>query len=70
MLKNGTSLGQGNTRKPLKKFMDGSVLFEILKERGNRHPRAAENPSTADAIRIALNYRTGRPINHWQMVAL
>ena len=59
-----TSLGQGNAGKPLKKLMNGCVLFQIFKKRGNRYPCAKENPSTAYTIWVALNIRTGRPINH------
>ena len=70
MLKHGACLRQGNTREPLKKLVDGSVLFEVFKQGGNRHPSAAKNPSTTCAIWIALNYRARRPIDHKQMVAL
>ena len=59
-----TSLGQGNAGKPLKEVMNGGVFFQVLKERGDRHPCATENPSTTHTILIAFNIGTGRPINH------
>jgi hypothetical protein len=65
-----TSLRQGNAGKPLKELMNGRVFFKVLKQRGNGHPCATENPSTTYAIRVALDIRTGRPINHGLMVAL
>ena len=64
MFEDVTSLGQGNAGKPLKELMNGSVFFQILKERGNRHPCATKNPSTTYAIWVALDIGTGRPINH------
>lgn len=65
MLKNSASLGQGNAREPLKKLVDGGVLFEVFKQRSNGYTSAKENPCTTDAIWIALNHRTRRPIDHW-----
>ena len=64
MFQDVAGLRQGDTGKPLDELMDGGVFFEILEERGNRNPRAAENPGATYAIRIALDIETGRPINH------
>jgi len=50
--------------------MDRGVFFEVFKERSNRNPRASENPGTTYAIRVALDIRAGRPINHRKIVAL
>ena len=61
---------QGDAGKPFNELMNGGVFFEVFKERGNRNPRASENPSTTHAIRVALDIGTRRPINHGVMVAL
>jgi hypothetical protein len=55
MLKDVASLRQGNARKPLDELLDRGVFFEIFKERSYRNPSAPENPSTTNAIRIALD---------------
>lgn len=59
-----TSLRQGNAGEPLNELMDRRVFFEVLEERGNRNPRSSENPSTTNAIRVALDIGASRPINH------
>jgi hypothetical protein len=64
VFQNVTSLGYGNTRKPLDELMDRGIFFEVLEECGNRNPCAAENPRTTYAIRIALDIRAGGPIDH------
>lgn len=64
MFQNVTSLRQGDAGKPLDELMDGCVFFEVLEECGNRNPRASENPGTTYAIRVALDIKAGRPINH------
>ena len=70
VLQNVTSLRQGNAGEPLNELMDRGVFFEVLEERGNRNPRASENPGTTYAIRVALDIGASRPINHGRMVAL
>jgi hypothetical protein len=70
VFQNVTSLRQGNTGEPLNELMDGGVFFKIFEKRGNRNPRASENPSTIYAIRVALYIVARRPINHGCMVAL
>ena len=57
-------LSQRDTGKPFDELVDGGIFFQILEERGNRNPRASENPSTTYAIRVALDIGAGRPINH------
>jgi hypothetical protein len=64
VFQNVTSLRQGDAGKPLDELMDGCVFFEVLEECGNRNPRASENPSTTYAIRVALDIKAGRPVNH------
>ena len=64
VFQNVASLRQGDTGKPLNELMDGGIFFEVLEESGNRNPCASENPSTAYAIRVALDIKAGRPINH------
>jgi hypothetical protein len=64
VFQNVASLRQGDTRKPLDELMDGGVFLEVFEERGNRHPRASENPSTTYAIRVAFDIEARRPINH------
>ena len=70
MLQDVARLGQGDPGEPLKKFVDGGILLKVLKQRGNRNPRATKNPGTTYAIGVALNVRAGRPVNHGAMVAL
>jgi hypothetical protein len=70
VLQDVTNLRQGNAGEPLNELMDRRVIFEVLEERGNRNPRASENPSTTDAIRVALDIGARRPINHGGMVAV
>lgn len=64
VLQDVTGLRQGNAGEPLNELMDRGVFFEVLEERGNRNPRASENPSTTYAIRVALDIEARRPINH------
>jgi hypothetical protein len=70
VLQNVACLRQRNAGKPLKEFVDRGILLKVLKQRGNGNPRAAKNPGTTYAIRVALNVRAGRPIDHGAMVAL
>lgn len=64
MLKHVARLSQGNAGKPLDELVNGRILFEILEKCGNRHPRAAENPGTTYAFRVAFDIGAGRPIDH------
>jgi hypothetical protein len=48
----------------LLELADRHPIFEVLEQRGDRHTRAAKNPSAADAFGVAFNGITGGPIDH------
>ena len=64
IFKDSPSLCDGNTGKAFNKLVNRNIVFEVFKKSGNRNPCAAKQPSTTNAIRVALYGRTGRPINH------
>jgi hypothetical protein len=70
VLQDVARLRKGNAREPLKKLVDCGILFKVLKQSGDRNPRATENPGTTHAISVALDVRAGRPVDHEAMVAL
>ena len=59
-----TRLRHGYAGKPLDELMNRGILFQVLEKCGNGNPRTAENPSTAYAVRVALDIGAGRPIDH------
>lgn len=59
-----TRLGQRGAGEQLCEFTDGNTVFQVLEQRPNRHARAAEHPGHVDALGVALNSCTGRPIDH------
>lgn len=56
--------------KPLDEFRELSSVFEIFKQCAYRHASATKYPCTTDSLGIALNRRTGRPLNHSLMIRL
>ena len=70
MIQNDAYLFERDPGKPLDKLRRGSSIFEILKQGGHGHPRAAEYPSSTDTFWIPLDYTTRGPIDHAQIVPL
>ena len=64
MLQHGASLLYGDSREPLDELGYEGTIFEVLEERGNRHPGTTEHPRTIHAFRVALNSWAGGPIDH------
>jgi hypothetical protein len=64
MLQYGANLLNGNAGKPLNELRYERAVFEVLEECCDRHPSAAKHPSPTHALRIALDGRACRPINH------
>lgn len=68
MVEDGPYLLARDAWEPLQEIVHGSIVLEILEERGHRHARAAKQPSTAVAIGIAFDRRAGGPANHaWKL---
>ena len=64
MLQDSANLLDGDAWKPLHELRDLSAILEILEQCGDRHPSTSEYPGTADAIRMTLDRRAARPIDH------
>ena len=64
VLKYRAHLRERDTWKPGNKVRDLGPVFEILEQRGHGNTSAAKNPRATNALRVALNGRAGRPINH------
>jgi hypothetical protein len=54
MFEYGFDLLARDARKPVQEIVDARPVFQILKERLNRHPSAPEHPRTTDFTRHAL----------------
>ena len=64
MFKHRSRLIQRDPGEPFDELRNLRTVLEILEHRGDRYTRVPEHPSTADAVWVLLNGRTGRPINH------
>ena len=64
MIEHSTYLIERNPREPLDELRYLSTILEILEQRRNRHARVAKYLGATGALRIALNRRAGRLINH------
>ena len=64
MLQHGASLLDGDSGEPLDELRYEGTIFEVLEERGDRHPGTAEHPRITHAFGVAFNSRAGRPIDH------
>jgi hypothetical protein len=64
MLQYGANLLNGDAGKPLNELRYERAVFEVLKERCDRHPSAAEYPSPTHTLRIAFDGRACGPVNH------
>ena len=62
--KYGLGLFGGDTREPLDELVQLGVVLQVFEERGDRHASAREYPGTAHAVRVTMDFKTGRPINH------
>lgn len=60
----GADLLRGNAREPLHELRYLRAILQILKQRGNRHARTAEDPCSADAIGMTFHGRARRPVDH------
>ncbi len=70
MFQYGAGLLRGDAGKPLNKFGELCPVFEILEQRGNGNARATKYPGATDTLRIPLDSRARRPINHRVIVDL
>ena len=70
MLQHGARLLKSDAREQLGKLTYLDAVFKVLEECCDGHAGTAEQPRSAHALRVAFNCRTGRPVNHEQMVAL
>src|SRR5262245_28995505 len=64
MLKHRYGHLSGDSRKPGKEIVDPRAAFKIFEQGFNRHSSAAKYPGAANPIRIALDSRARRPIQH------
>lgn len=55
MFQDGANLLGRDARKPLHELRNLCAVLKVFKQRGNRHARAAEHPSAADAFRIPFD---------------
>ena len=65
----GLGLLGSDARKPLDELVKRSDIFKVLEERGDRYARASKHPSPAHAAGVPFDSRTGRPVDHEQIVA-
>ncbi len=64
MLQHGASLLDGDSGEPLDELRYERTVFEVLEERGDRHPRTAKHPRATHAFGVAFNSWASRPIDH------
>jgi hypothetical protein len=58
MLQYSLGLLPCNTGEPINKFRELGTVIKVLKEGGNRDPRASKHPSPTGPLGIALDRRT------------
>lgn len=61
---NGNDLFAGDAGKPFQELLNGSALFQILKERPDRHAGVLEYPRPAHDIVMPLHHIALTPIKH------
>ncbi len=59
MLQHSTSLFGRNALEPLNELQDRGVVFEVLEQRRNGHPRPSEDPRAAQHGAIVLHSVAG-----------
>jgi len=64
VIKYGSNLLESHAGKPFDELSNEGAVLEILEERGNGHASTAEYPGSADTLRISLDHRARRPVNH------
>ena len=63
-------LFDSNSRKPLDELCNRGAAFQVLKQRGHGHARAAKYPSAAVNASTGFNGRACGPIDHSEILAL
>ena len=59
-----------NSRKPFDELCNRGAAFQVLKQRGHGHARAAKYPSAAVNASTGFNCRACGPIDHSEILAL
>ena len=62
MLQYSLDLTSGDSREPREKVIDRGAVFDVIKESSHGHPRATEDPGTADFARLTFHFRTVVPV--------
>ena len=68
VLQDGANLLERYAGEPLHELCDESSVLKILEQGCHRHARTAEQPSSADTVRVALNRWARGPVHHGEMV--
>ena len=64
VIEHGTHLFKCDAREPIDELRYEGAVLEILEKCGYGHPSTAENPRSADPIRVSLDRGASRPIDH------
>ena len=64
VLEHGAGLIDSHAGKPIDKLVYRGVVFEVLEQRGDGHPRTPEDSCAAHAIGITFDRGARGPINH------
>jgi hypothetical protein len=70
VVENSTHLLDSDAWEQLHKLIDPNPVFEVLEESRNRDASATKNPLAAYALRVTLDRRTRRPIQHGFILTL
>ena len=64
VIKYGSNLHERHAGEPFDELRNEGAVLEILEKRGNGHASATEYPRSADTLRVTLDHRARRPVNH------
>ena len=64
MIEHRSNLVQGDPLKYVDELVKRDAVFQIFKQRGNRHPAVAKCPNTAKSVWVAPGGVASRPIKH------
>ena len=64
VLQDRARLPEGDAWKPLDELRHQRPVLEVLEQRRHRYARTPEHPGSANAIRVPLDRRTSRPVDH------
>ena len=64
MIKHGTRLLHGHTRKPVHELLDRGVIFQVLEQGGHRDASASKHPHPAHDSQVAFDGTAGGPIDN------